>query len=156
MMLMNDAWGYANERLPVASWSCLFSDSHPSPIRLLCPSLPPRSGPPSCLGMLGGMCSCMDLHDVWWGSHPTAVPHSYRVLWLTWKTSSCSHKLKIASAMQISIQQAFVEVYFFQAPQLFPTCLQKPAVAYPKGRRAFNSIMCGKRQQLYAVSFQHG
>lgn len=64
----------------------------------------------------------------------------------------CSHKLKIASAMQISIQQAFVEVCFFQAPQLFPTRLQKPAVAYPKGRRAFNSIMCGKRQQLYALS----
>lgn len=53
--------------------------------------------------------------------------------------------------MQISIRQAFVEVYFFQARQLFPTHSQKPAVAYPKGRRVFSSIMCGTRQQLYAA-----
>lgn len=54
--------------------------------------------------------------------------------------------------MQMSIQQAFVEVCFFQASQLFPTHLQKPAVAYPKGRGAFNSVMCGKRRQLYVFS----
>lgn len=58
--------------------------------------------------------------------------------------------------MQISTQQAFVEVHFFQAPQLFPALSQKPAVAYPKGRRAFNRITCGNTQQLYALSFQNG
>lgn len=57
--------------------------------------------------------------------------------------------------MQISIRQTFVEMYLFQAPQLFPNGFQKPAVAYPKGRRAFNRIMCGKRWQLYALSFQN-
>lgn len=51
--------------------------------------------------------------------------------------------------MQISIKQTFVLLCFFQAPQLFPAHLQKPAAAHPNGRRAFNSVMCGKPQQLH-------
>lgn len=37
VMLMNDAWGYVNERHPVASWSCWFEIHIPHPS----PSLPP-------------------------------------------------------------------------------------------------------------------
>lgn len=161
-MQMNDAWAYANERHPVASWSCWFvihipvTPPPPPPLPL---SLPPLSGPLSCFRRCGRrgaawvrawtyrMCFGVPIPQL------SFTPTEY----FNWqgKLCSCSHKLKVAIAMQICIQHAFV-VCFFQAPHLSSAHLQKPAVAYPKGRRAFNSIMCGKRQQLYTLPFQHG
>lgn len=140
----------------------LVCDSQPSPLRLLHRYLSPLSGPLSCLGRRR---TCV---HVWpYGPmeyvvvlHSAAVPHSYRELRLTGKTCSCSQKLKVASAIQISVQQAFGVVCFFQAPRLFPTHLQKLAVAYPKGHRAFSRIMRGKRQHymhcLFSIVRLHG
>ncbi len=56
--------------------------------------------------------------------------------------------------MQISNQQAFGRSVRLSGPTVLPQLTYKSRLLHiPKAAAAFNRIMCGKRQQLYALSF---
>lgn len=137
MMPMNDAWGYANERHPVASWSCRFVIHIPHPSTTFASPRLPFSGTLWCFGSRR---ASVDLGGC---SSPAAVPRSCRELQFPWKSYS--------STMQI--QQASV---FLPGPSTLPRRPLKACWCGSQRPRGFSPNNVWKRLQLCALSFQNG
>lgn len=118
-------------------------DSHPSTLNLLRLSasilhlVPLHVG-----GAWVPLCLCLD---------HTTVSHSHWVLSFTWRSWNNSLKFKIS--VQCKLVEGICGSVLLPGCFTLPSSLQQPAVAYPKGYRAFSSTMCGKWQQLYVCLF---